>query len=299
MATMISNCGHDENGNYHGGQAGDQTGTEWQIIAWYNRPWDCVLRHPDATVRAKIAELAKKAANNNKIGYDQYQRDTFGKELAKVGYDPAKITTPCETDCSKGVIDIVKAVGHLLGKTALVNVNATYTGNMRSGFKAAGFTVLTETKYRTSGDYLLAGDILLNDNHHTATVVSDGAKAGSNGGSNNGSGNNGGNKDNGTEEVYEVKKGDTLSAIASKYGTTYQKLASYNGIANPDIINAGQKIRIPGTGITTYEVKKGDTLWAIAAAKLGDGQRYREIMTLNGLTSTFIHAGDALKIPAK
>ena len=47
---MISNCGHDENNRYSGGKAGDQTGTEWRVINWYNRPWKCVLRHPDLTV---------------------------------------------------------------------------------------------------------------------------------------------------------------------------------------------------------------------------------------------------------
>ena len=51
----------------------------------------------------------------------------------------------------------------------------------------------------------------------------------------------------GSETVYVVKKGDTLSSIASKYGTTYQKLAEYNGIANPNVISVGQKIKIPGT----------------------------------------------------
>ncbi len=49
-----------------------------------------------------------------------------------------------------------------------------------------------------------------------------------------------------SETVYTVKKGDTLSAIARKYGTTYQKLASYNGIKNPNLIYVNQKIRIPG-----------------------------------------------------
>lgn len=43
---------------------------------------------------------------------------------------------------------------------------------------------------------------------------------------------------------YVVKSGDTLSAIASKYGTTYQQLAKINGIANPNRIYAGQKIRV-------------------------------------------------------
>ena len=60
-----------------GGLTGDQTGTEWQIKNWYNRPWSHVIRHPDKVKRELIAELAIEAANNNKIGYDQNQRHTF------------------------------------------------------------------------------------------------------------------------------------------------------------------------------------------------------------------------------
>lgn len=299
MATMISNSGHDENGRYSGGAAGDQTGTEWQIIPWYNRPWNCVLRHPEAKVRKLIAQLAKEAANNNKIGYDQNQRETFWAQLQKVGYYPAKITVNCEADCSSGVCAIIRAVGYLLGYSKLQKHTATYTGNMRTALKAAGFEVLTGSKYLTSGDYLLTGDVLLNDGAHTATVVSDGAKATS-GGSTSGatSGGNNGSVASG-EQTYTVKAGDTLSKIAAAYGTTYQKLASYNGIANPNIINVGQVIKIPASGVTTYTVKKGDSLWAIAAAKLGNGTRYNEIKTMNGLTNDTIYAGQVLKIPAK
>lgn len=43
---------------------------------------------------------------------------------------------------------------------------------------------------------------------------------------------------------YTVKKGDTLSEIATKYGTTYQKIASLNNIANPNKIYVGQKLRV-------------------------------------------------------
>lgn len=43
---------------------------------------------------------------------------------------------------------------------------------------------------------------------------------------------------------YVVKRGDTLSGIASKYGTTYQKLARMNGISNPNKIFVGQKIKV-------------------------------------------------------
>lgn len=44
--------------------------------------------------------------------------------------------------------------------------------------------------------------------------------------------------------VYTVKHGDTLSAIAHHYGTTVPKLASANGIHNPNHIAVGQKIRV-------------------------------------------------------
>ena len=54
--------------------------------------------------------------------------------------------------------------------------------------------------------------------------------------------------------TYTVKSGDTLYEIASKYNTTYQKLAEYNNIPNPSIIYVGQKIRIP------YTPKVGDTV---------------------------------------
>jgi len=52
----------------------------------------------------------------------------------------------------------------------------------------------------------------------------------------------------GSEEIYEVKSGDSLSKIAAKYpGMTWQKIfeANKDTIKNPDMINPGQKIRIP------------------------------------------------------
>lgn len=101
------------------------------------------------------------------------------------------------------------------------------------------------------------------------------------------------------ENVYTVKPGDTLSKIAAAHGTTYQTLASYNGIANPNIISVGQKIKIPGSGVTEYTVKNGDSLWAIAASQLGDGSRYNEIKTMNGLSNNTIHAGQVLKLPTR
>lgn len=44
--------------------------------------------------------------------------------------------------------------------------------------------------------------------------------------------------------TYTVVRGDTLSAIASKFGTTYQTLAAKNNIANPNLIYPGQVLKI-------------------------------------------------------
>ena len=76
---------------------------------------------------------------------------------------------------------------------------------------------------------------------------------------------------NGTtsEVTYTVVAGDTLSKIATKYGTTYQKLAAHNGITNPNIIRVGQKIKIPGTASlkkTNAEIAK-----EVIAGKWGNG----------------------------
>ena len=172
----VSNSGMDERGGFTGGAAGDQSGKEWQIRTWYSYPWKCVLRHPKKEVREKIAELHIKAAKNNKIGYDQGQRGTYWTQLQKVKYDPSKITTKCESDCSGGVIANTKSTGHLLNISALKNLSASYTGNMRSGFKAAGFQVLTDSKYLTSSANLVPGDILLSDGNHTCVNLGIGSK---------------------------------------------------------------------------------------------------------------------------
>lgn len=52
-------------------------------------------------------------------------------------------------------------------------------------------------------------------------------------------------------------------------------------------------------GGRTYTVRRGDSLWAIAAKELGNGSRYTEIKSLNGLSGDTIHAGQILKLPNK
>ena len=75
--------------------------------------------------------------------------------------------------------------------------------------------------------------------------------------------------DNSNYIEYIVKSGDTLSAIAQKYNTTYQKIAQDNNIENPNLIYPNQKLKIytnvsQETKEIIYIVKSGDTLSEIA-----------------------------------
>lgn len=77
------------------------------------------------------------------------------------------------------------------------------------------------------------------------------------------------NVENSNYIEYIVKSGDTLSEIAQKYNTTYQKIAQDNNIENPNLIYPNQKLKIytnvsQETNETIYIVKSGDTLSEIA-----------------------------------
>ncbi|MDC2829613.1 LysM peptidoglycan-binding domain-containing protein [Limosilactobacillus mucosae] len=98
-----------------------------------------------------------------------------------------------------------------------------------------------------------------------------------------------------TVSSYTVKSGDTLSAIAAKYGTTYQALASANSISNPNDIYVGQVIKLSSAATAStnssaassalstgsYTVKSGDTLYGIA---LANGLNWQTLAKKNGIS---------------
>lgn len=109
--------------------------------------------------------------------------------------------------------------------------------------------------------------------------------------------------------THTVRPGETLSGIARQYGTTAQAIAQANGIANPDRIQVGQRLQIPGSGPTaptnptpppsggtTYTVRPGDTLGGIAQRH---GTTVQAIAQANGITNPDrIQVGQQLRIPS-
>ncbi|SHE88255.1 LysM peptidoglycan-binding domain-containing protein [Alkalibacter saccharofermentans] len=110
----------------------------------------------------------------------------------------------------------------------------------------------------------------------------------------------------GTQVRYTVKAGDTLSAIARRYGVTVTQLANANNITNVNLIRVGQVLIIPGTGTAPqptpqpgtqvrYTVKAGDTLSAIAGRY---GVTVTRIAAANNIKNVnLIYVNQVLVIP--
>jgi len=127
-----------------------------------------------------------------------------------------------------------------------------------------------------------------------------------------------------TSSEYVIKKGDSLSKVAARYGLSTRELAALNGIDNPNKIRIGQKLVIPGTSgavktapkpaakpkakpaakpkaakVTpasgnVYVVKSGDCLSKIAVAH---GCKTKDLKAANKLTNDKIFVGQKLAIP--
>lgn len=118
--------------------------------------------------------------------------------------------------------------------------------------------------------------------------------------------------------IYTVRKGDTLSGIARKYGTTVAQLRELNGISG-NTVRAGQRIVVresegrsgqimeqqrvtkaqevesaPPVRSRTYTVKPGDTLWSISRSS---GVSVDALKRSNKLSGTKLKPGQKLKLP--
>ena len=108
--------------------------------------------------------------------------------------------------------------------------------------------------------------------------------------------------------VHVVSAGETLAAIAARYGVTMQALAAANAVSDPSRIVSGQQLTIPGADSTAaaeiaaapstleYVVKSGDSMAQIAREY---GVTVMAIAAANGIDNpSQIRAGQRLLIPA-
>lgn len=106
----------------------------------------------------------------------------------------------------------------------------------------------------------------------------------------------GGSNSTGNTQTHIVQSGETLSGIASNWGTNWQELARQNSLSNPNMIYTGQVIRFSGgqSGSTsrTYTVRSGDNLSSIAYRL---GTSVQSLVSMNGISNpNLIYAGQNL-----
>ncbi len=110
---------------------------------------------------------------------------------------------------------------------------------------------------------------------------------------------------------HRIKRGETLSCIASNYGTSIKTIAASNKISTRAVLKIGHVLKIPARSVRTtsnvrgkstkaarktirYTVKSGDSLWIIANTY---GTTTKNIQKANNLRSTRLHIGQKLIIP--
>lgn len=173
MAVIIGSARSDERGKITGGKAGDQkSGKEVSTQNYYvhSKGWR-VLRAKDVAKRKLIAQAMKAACANNNIGYDQSQRNTLYYRAQPYNFDPSKVASSCETDCSALVRVCCAFAGIKLGD---FNTSTEAKVLLASG----AFEELKGEKYTKSSAYLMAGDVLVTKTKgHTVIVLSNGSKA--------------------------------------------------------------------------------------------------------------------------
>lgn len=255
----ISNCGWNERQSTSGGQPGDQNKKEYALVSWYSRPWSCILRPPNKAIAKKLSAIATASALNNNIGYDQPRRHTFLQELSKVGYDPAKIKTPCEADCSSSTSSCIIATGHQLGEVKLANLGLQTSSTIRSTLTKLGWECFTSSDYTRSSAKLQPGDVMVAEGSHVAiwvsANVSDTSSSGSSGedklpGAPSGAEGGGAGQVSSlgiggyTYEDYSVKPGDTIDSIAKKFRCTPALIIFINNLKS-DVVTPGMRLKIP------------------------------------------------------
>lgn len=187
----IAHASLGSNGKVKNDSAGDANLKEVCIRTWYSKPFQYVLRIMNEAVRIQFANNMIDIANNNKVGYDQNERNTLLAQAKKVNFDFTKIKVACECDCSSMVITaLLGAIYKVLGKEAyekaykvlVDNGNCARTANMKSALLKLKNAIGVDVNVYTSATYVkgtskaVYGDIYNKEHGHVVCFIDDGKK---------------------------------------------------------------------------------------------------------------------------
>lgn len=167
--TYIAEASIDERGQISHGSAGDQTGKEVHVNNWYSGGWTVLIRYKDSKIATLAAAVAKGLADSHLVGYDQSERSSLRTALSRVSWDAdmyVKLGIKSETDCSAFVTTCFACL-----LTNLRGIRLPTTTDIAGELASHGFSTSRDSKYLTSPNNLIPGDILVNEGTHAVIVI--------------------------------------------------------------------------------------------------------------------------------
>ena len=211
-----------------------------------------------------LSNILGKGSNGAEIIYALRNKDTLSKSirdnLENSGIDVNKYYQKrSESDTSKDYYDIQKDTGNI--ETIVVNYgnvdNEQESDNLKNNYKKYAEAVIKSLANYQGIPYIIEGQI---------------------------------------ENVYVVKRGDSLYSIARKYNTTVDVLKKLNNLTSNNL-SIGQKLNIPSITSEdtnqTYIVQKGDSLYSISKKFNTSADTLKKI---NSLVTNNLQIGQILKL---
>ena len=146
-------------------------GSDYEIVNWYSRPWNAVLRPTNEKLAELSANMAIAAANNTKIIYI-WGGHSYHQQRAANNNDPAAIKVQCGTDCMGTVFANIKGAMRRLGMNDSVLPNMG-TSNADTLLKI-GYQKFTDSDHINTDAHAKRGDVYVNYALHAAMHVGDG-----------------------------------------------------------------------------------------------------------------------------
>jgi len=239
------------------------------------------VRIPEGTFEAFSAAF-EKIPPSERISYRRHrvQRgENLGGIARSYGVDPAEVARLNRIEDANRIyvgMELVIPVAGSEGPPPAKPLKTTTVHTVRSGDTLAAIA----TRYNVRLEDLVAWNNLGDADHITV-----GQKLTIRGGS----------PQKTAQLTYTVRKGDTLIAIAERFGVTVSMVMDWNGIRDPNAIQPGQVIKLygPSDDWLTYTVQSGDSLGRIAS---NHDVSVSDIKSWNDLTGSTIYPGQKLRI---
>ena len=227
----------------------------------------------------------RRLPENPSLDYYYIIRETGNAESVLVEYgfiDNKNDVYKLENNLEDFVEGTVKAIAEYLGVDYVapnISSNGTYT--VKKG----------DTLYSISRKYNIPIDTLISLNNLTSSTLKVGQVLKLT------SDSKGNSEDT---EIYQVKRGDTLYNIASRYNTTVDNLKNINNLTS-NTLTIGQNLLVPKVednndeeDYDIYTVQKGDSLWSISRKY---DMPVNELIEINNLTNLTLKQGQQLLVP--